>query len=97
MTRRLLTGLASLSLISCAERPVLLSVCPPIPASLLAGCSDPPYVPRDSDELWDQWGEGVVCNREVRVRLAAIAELSDCRVEAVRRAAEPRAGTPPPR
>ena len=89
MTRLLLTGLASLSLISCAAQPVLLSTCPPIPASLLKGCADPPYVPRDGDELWDQWGEGVVCNREVRVRLEAIAALSDCRVEAIRRSGAP--------
>ena len=91
MIRLLLTSAALLSLTACAGQPPVILVCPSIPPTLLQTCSDPPYVPREGEELLDSWTEYVVCNREARVRMEAVKALADCRAEALKQQREPAA------
>lgn len=80
-------GAVSLSvalLVACQPRPSIQVVtCPSIPASLVRDCGrclpDDP-TPATNGELAESWMDCRQCVAEQRIRLAAVAELAECRV-----------------
>jgi hypothetical protein len=80
--KRLLCALC-VALAGCQSAPrVQVVTCPGIPASLTRDCgrclADDP-VPKTNGELAEAWLDCRQCVSEQRIRLAAVAELAECR------------------
>jgi hypothetical protein len=77
-----LAPLLMLALTGCQTSPSIISICPPIPASLTADCYVEAPTPVTNGQLAEQWIELRSCALEQSIKLQTVAGLAECRVNA---------------